>query len=128
MDIAISLLEKYIADNGEIAHVKVALEDTEAFLVFTRGKYEDNGNTTVIVSPGDLREVLEVNGVFEKLSANLQAERGDRTDRSKIREMLIYGTMAKYLVQMLKGALGERFYPEITPLPRHKDYFRDEDD
>ncbi len=128
MNIGISLLEKYMEDNGEIAHVKVSIEEQEPYLLFTRGKYEDMGNTTVILSPTELNEILEANGVYEKLKDNLEAQREDRMDRTKVREMLIYGTLAKYLIQMLNGTIEERIYPEITPLPRHKDYFRGEDE
>ena len=124
MDITISLIERYIELNGENAHIKVSTEGPQFYLVFVKGKYEDNGNTTVILSPNELIEILELNGIIDKLRSNLNAQTNDRKDREKIREMLIYGTLAKYLIQMLNATLGKIYYPELTPLPRHSDYFR----
>lgn len=64
MDITISLLEKYIELNGENAHIKVSTERPEFYLIFVRGKYEDHGTTSVTLSPGELFEILEVNGII----------------------------------------------------------------
>jgi len=84
------------------------------------------GNTAVILSRNDLLEILEINGVIDKLRDNLNAQSEDEKDREKIREMLIYGTLAKYLIQMLNASIGKIYYPELTPLRKHGDYFRND--
>ena len=43
-----------IAFNDEDAHVKVSTEGPEFYLVFVRGKYDNRGNTAVVLSPKDL--------------------------------------------------------------------------
>ena len=64
-----------------------------------------------------------VKNELEALRNELKAGLGNKNKREQKIEDLIYGTLAKYIIQMLISNTGQVYFPEITPLENHKIYF-----
>ncbi len=81
-------------------------------------------------------EILEVNNILgndglltkeRDYKRNvLNVEPGTREQQEKNMEILVYDTLAKYIIQMFYAGTRQILFPSLIPLPRHKDsYFRD---
>jgi hypothetical protein len=136
MYINIATLENYLSKNGMQATTSIDIDDDEPMLKFTKGKDKD-GSRVEFLTFHQLSEILDVNHMFGK-DGLVTIERDtpheevlkrpyNQRDKGKNIDDLIYGTLAKYIIQMLSNGTGQIFYPELLPLPGHKDiYFREE--
>jgi hypothetical protein len=136
MYINITTLENYLLQHGMQATTSIDIEDNTPLLKFTKGKDKD-GSRVEFLTFNQLYEILAVNHMFGK-DGVVTKERDtshedalkrpyNKRDKSKNIDDMIYGTLAKYIIQMLGAGTGQIFYPELLPLPGHKDvYFREE--
>ena len=136
MYINIATLENYLLKNGMQATTSIDIEDNAPMLKFTKGKDKD-GSRVEFLTFNQFYEILTVNHMFGE-NGLVTKERDtphedvlkrayNQRDKSKNMDDLIYGTLAKYIIQMLSAGTGQIFYPDLLPLPGHKDvYFREE--
>ncbi len=138
MEINLTCLQQYSDKKGYSINIEINIEPPySSVLRIVKGKYEQNGDTAVHLDYKDFKEILLLNNVLgekgllkaerENLSSDLRRGVGIRNKHEEKIDDLIYGTVLKYLTQMLNAASGKIFYPEIKPLEKHKEiYFKNE--
>lgn len=136
MEINLELLIDYSTTLGQKLTINVDIEDFEnPILVFQKGKYRDNGNSRVLIEFRDLMDILSLNNIIgengkikQELSSTYEIpanERGPHIKKFEINtEKYIYETLSKYIIQMLNASIGKIYFPEITYLEKHNDYFK----
>ena len=136
MYINIATLENYLLQHGMQVTTSINIEENDSYLKFTKGKDKD-GSRVEFLTFRQLYEILVVNHMLGK-NGLVIIERDtpheevlkrpyNKRDKSKNIDDMIYGTLAKYIVQMLSAGIGHIFYPELLPLPGHRDvYFRED--
>ena len=136
MYINIATLENYLLQHGMQVTTSINIEENDSYLKFTKGKDKD-GSRVEFLNFLQLDEILVVNHLFGK-EGLVTIERDtpheeilkrpyNKRDKSKNMDDMIYGTLAKYIIQMLEAGTGQIFYPELLPLPGHKEiYFRED--
>jgi hypothetical protein len=136
MSIIIQKIEKYFEDCDYPVHFALECDGQSSWISVTRGRPEENSSRTEFFDLEDFENILHQNnlygnnGLIKAERDRYKAEGRDITEtllhEMKI-EQLIYGTLQKYIYQLLNGAIGKNFYPEIVPLPKHKEYFHLQD-
>lgn len=136
MELNLELLMEYLTKMKQTATISIDLDNpNEAMLTVQRGKYRDNSSLRVFVSFEDLQQILLLNNITGskgKIKAEKTiVENSEDPARGKLLEEFeksteksIYGTLAKYLTQMLSASMGEDYFPEIKCLKKHDTYFR----
>lgn len=128
MAINLTMLGEYFKKNNYPVRILTEFQDGTAYLIFGAG-LDPNGSLQVPLEIKDLEEILEKNNIIgenslvQKQLALGRTEHGRREPIDKNIEDLIYNTLSKYVIQMLKAAMGEQFYKEIIPLEKHLNYF-----
>lgn len=132
MEINIPLLLVYIKKNGFTATVNIPINTSDPCLVFISGENHE-GSRREYLDFADLNEILIMNNIIGRsmedsslVNEQLELSRTspiDRYQRPENVERLIYGTLAKYIIQILLAATGDVYYPEIKPLKKHEIYF-----
>jgi hypothetical protein len=128
MEITIELLERYFSKSGYPIHIGFSINPPyDSLLSITAGKYEDYGSLRVFLTFEDINDILHINNILGDNGLLVQ-ERDSKTTDYKAKETrmkdLVYGTLEKYIYQMLKASIGKDFFPEIKSLPKHDMYFR----
>lgn len=128
MEITIELLERYFEKSGYPIHIGFSINPPyDSILSITAGKYEDYRSLRVYLTFEDINEILLINNILGD-DGQLIKERDTKTNdyaaKEKRMKDLVYGTLQKYIYQMLKAALGKDLFPEIKCLPKHANYFR----
>ena len=136
MYINIATLENYLSQYGMQATTSIDIEENTPMLKFTKGKDKD-GSRVEFLTFQQLYEILVVNHMLDK-DGLVMRERDtpheevlkrpyNKRDKSKNMDDMIYGTLAKYIIQMLSAGVGHIFYSDLLPLPGHRDvYFRED--
>jgi hypothetical protein len=132
MEINIPTLLHHMKKNGCSATVNVSIDTPDPCLILILGENRE-GSRREYVDFKDINEILILNNVIGRTSedASLVKEQLDlsrstaqgRSKRPENIENLIYGTLAKYMIQILHAANGELYYPELKPLQHHKHHF-----
>jgi hypothetical protein len=132
MDINIPTLLQYVKKNGYSATVSVSIDTPDPCLIFILGENRE-GSRREYVDFKNINEILILNNIIGRTTEDpslvkdqldlLSSTAQDRSKRPENIENLIYGTLAKYMIQILHGANGELYYPEIKPLQHHKQHF-----
>ena len=136
MSINLTYLQQYSDKKSSSFHIAINTETPyEPILIITKGKYEQNGGTTIFMEFEDFKNILLINNIYGEtgllkternaLTDDLNNGLGDRNKREERMDDLVYGTLVKYLTQMLNASLGKILYPEVIPLDKHKDHFRE---
>jgi len=134
MELHTHLIEKYCDENGQPITISFDIDNITTDVIITRGRYEQNGGRYEPLSFQDIHDILEVNDIYSLMreqldffSKELSDGKGDNFNRLQNVESLKYDTLAKYIIQMLNGpSIPQIIYPELIPLPKHKDnYFRE---
>ena len=119
MQIYPQLIEKYCAKLKSPITISINISENEPYFIFTRGEYWQNGGLEVMLDFYEIAEILDINNVTGKVGAiygNLDQKETDD---------IIYGILSKYILQMLSASMAIVIFPEIVPLPKHKDiYFK----
>lgn len=119
MEINLELLELYYPKQHGNFTISLNTDDKEG-IVFQQGKYRDNKNVRILLTLDEISAILKKNDI---IGENGKISKENTEDEN---ENLIYGTISKYIAQMLNATLGEHLYPEIKCLDKHKEaYFRD---
>ena len=126
MNIVISKLESYCVQNGYPSHVEVPLEATESVFRCVAGKPEMKSSLAVYLTGKEMMDILSLNGIIGDSGKVRSLLDNPGRDIDKEIDDLIYGTLSKYIIQMLHASMAVIVFPELIPLAHHKDtYFRD---
>ncbi len=119
MDIKIELLLRYLKTFGE-ATISFETNDQSNSLIVHRS---ENSGVRESLSKKDFETILLINGVHVKLRQLDQELRNknsnDVADIAAIaekKEFLIYGTLSKYLTQLVNASQEQNLFPEICSL------------
>lgn len=128
MDINIRTLEKYSIKNGYQFITNVNLSDVQPYLAFVAGDNPE-GSLRVNLTFRDLNDILTVNKVLGE-DGSLKKDLEEFHNATKKSEAIlnrmdtsIYNVLSKYIIEILTAATGLRVFPEIIPLPMHKEVF-----
>ena len=123
MEINLEALLKYLNKLGATTIAIDMHNLNEPTLIIQRGLYDDFGSTRVHLLIEDFIQILEANKVIgENGQIKEILNSYEKQSQEKIDDC-IYGTLSKYLNQMINASLGKNLYPEIVYLKKHKDYF-----
>lgn len=135
MEINFEVLLEYLNTIGS-ATVSLDLNDKlNPTIKVQRGSYYDNSGVQVHLEICDLVDILKINGVTGEngtVKRLLSESRNFNSDNEKVINLskniddCWYGTLGKYITQLLFASNGKNLYPEIKCLEKHKDYFMKE--
>lgn len=137
MEVNLTRLEKYFEEKKCPINIGINIVSPyEPIIVFTRGKYEEEGSNRVYLEFKDIDDLLILNNITtpngllkterEGLTTDLKNGLGLVNKREEKMEELIYGTLFKYIYQMHHAYAGKLFFSEIKHLTRHDTYFKNE--
>lgn len=127
----VEYLMEYSSKHYASMTVGIKHETGEApYLSINWGKYHENGGVNIIMEFTDIVDILVLNGVDEKAAkenarfwSKVGQDRKELTEHSTLIDDLFYGTLSKYIHQMLHAVSGKRFFPDLKCLDKHKNYF-----
>lgn len=128
MNINITLFNIYLQHNGCPTQIFVDTSDSKngSVLKFLRGN-DENGSCTVFLSFDEIDEILEANNVESKMIAErdityeqLMSRPEKDRDISKNIHDILYGVLAKYIIQLFAASTGVIIYPDLQITPNHK--------
>ncbi|MFM1999175.1 MAG: hypothetical protein RL204_1122 [Bacteroidota bacterium] len=135
MEISLTLLESYFRKTKYPINIAVSIQKPfDATLVFIAGESQE-GSRREYIDYSDLNDILVANNILgdtgllrkelEQFQTELKSGNGNRNMRAENMESLVYETLRKYIYQLLNASMGQVFFPEIVPLKKHLDYFRE---
>lgn len=125
MDINLTVLEQYLKKYDNPVTLTLSVDGDFLGLIGIKQGENQYSNRIEYLEPSDFKEILAINGVFEKIKAeeeSFEEKRlaGRASEVDKNIDEYIYGTLAKYIIQILNAAIAKIFYPEIVPLEKHR--------
>jgi len=126
MQINITLLGQYLASLKCPIQIYIDTDETECFLRFLRGS-DENGSRVEYLSMTNINEILSLNNVEKKMIhmrdlplEELRLLSAKEQDKQKNISNILYGTLAKYIIQLFAAGTDQIIYPELEILPMHK--------
>ncbi len=128
VEINFERLLEYLNQHRPVTFGIAYQDNDEPVFKFNWGKYADNSSRVEYFSLNDLKDILFLNNIPDLQAKTYQAFNAlpnpkDYKKHDKQMDDLKYGTLAKYIVQMLSSSMGKNYFPELKYLKQHERWF-----
>jgi len=126
MQLNIILLGQYLANYKCPTQIYLDTDDGECILRFLRGA-DENGSRVEFLSLPQIDALLAANNVESRMiymrdlpQEELRLLVRGKQDKQKNISDILYGTLAKYIIQLFAAGTDELLYPDLEILDMHK--------
>lgn len=120
MELDLGILDLYFEKHKYPVSPILYLDEDDPTLGFTPGKGANSG-LRVFLTFKQIKDLMAANRVYERVAVikeNIEHPAPDEEIHD-----VIYGTLSKYVLQMLCASSGKTIFPEIVPLEAHRQAF-----
>jgi hypothetical protein len=127
MEINLNYIVKEFEKGGYPVQIMVDIDNPEPTLKIIAGP-DLNGSLNVPLSFKEIADILDANNITGE-NGRLQEMLKDATENKNYHRLeerkndLIYGTLHKYIYQMLKASINKTLFPDLVPLKHHKEVY-----